>query len=135
MTLALSVRQPLAWAILHAGMDVINRDWPTSHRGRVLIHAAPIMKQEDLISFLQACADPGHWLCGAIDAAGGLPRKDDLPKGGIVGEAEIVDCVASHPSPWFSGPHGFVLRDVKPLPFRPCQGSMRFFDVDERLLA
>lgn len=32
---ALSVRQPWAWAIVHAGKDVENRNWPTPHRGRL----------------------------------------------------------------------------------------------------
>ena len=29
----LSIRQPWAWAIIHAGKDIENRCWPTSYRG------------------------------------------------------------------------------------------------------
>lgn len=37
---ALSIRQPWAWAILHTGKSVENRDWYTEYRGRVLLHAS-----------------------------------------------------------------------------------------------
>jgi ASCH domain len=131
MTLALSVRQPFAWAIFHASMDIENRDWPTQQRGRVLIHAPAIMRQEDYSTFQRACHDPAHWLNQAITQAGGLPQKEDLPRGGIVGEVEITDCVIEHPSPWFTGPYGFVLRNARMLPFKPLSGALRFFDVDE----
>jgi hypothetical protein len=132
MTLALSVRQPFAWAIFHAGMDIENRDWPTQQRGRVLIHAPAIVRQEDYSTFQRACRDPEHWLCHAITCSGGLPAKENLPRGGIVGEVEIADCVTEHPSPWFTGPYGFVLRNAHTLPFEAAPGSLRFFDVEER---
>ena len=35
----LSVRQPWAWAIIHGGKDVENRNWYTSFRGTLAIHA------------------------------------------------------------------------------------------------
>jgi len=37
---AISLWQPWAWAILHAGKDVENRTWPTHHRGPLLLHVA-----------------------------------------------------------------------------------------------
>lgn len=44
-TIALSVRQPWAWAIIYAGKDIENRSWQAvnrglKQRGRVAIHAA-----------------------------------------------------------------------------------------------
>jgi hypothetical protein len=131
MTLALSVRQPFAWAIFHAGTEIGNRDWPTQQRGHVLIHAPAIVRQEDYNTFQRACQDPEHWLCQAIARSGGLPNKEDLTRGGILGEVEIADCVTEHPSPWFTGPYGFLLRNARVLPFEPVSGSLRFFDVDE----
>ena len=43
--LAISVRQPWAWAIVHGGKDIENRDWKASNpglrfRGAVAIHAS-----------------------------------------------------------------------------------------------
>jgi hypothetical protein len=131
MKVALSVRQPFAWAIFHAGMDVENRDWPTRFRGRVLIHATATVRQEDYIAFQQACRTPEYWLHQAIMQGGGLPRKEDLLRGGIVGEVEIADCVTEHSSPWFTGPYGFVFRNARVMPFEPLPGSLRFFDVDD----
>jgi len=129
--LARSVRQPVAWAIFHAGMDVENKDWPARQRGRILIHAPAIVRQEDYSMFQRTCRDPEHWLCQVITCGGGLPGKEDLPRGGIIGEVEISDCVTEHPSLWFTGPYGFVLRNARILPFEPVSGSLRFFDVDK----
>ena len=36
---AISIQQPWAWAIIHAGMDVENRTWNTHYRGLLAIHA------------------------------------------------------------------------------------------------
>ena len=134
MTVALSVRQPVAWEIFHAGMDVDNQEWPTQLRGRVLIHATATVRQEDYSAFQQACRTPEHWLCQAIMHGGGLPRREDLPRGGLVGEVEIADCVTEHPSPWFTGPYGFVFRSPGVMPFKPLSGSLQFFDVEEHHL-
>lgn len=127
MTLALSIRQPWAWAIIHAGKDIENRDWITRVRGRILIHASSRFdcpKDEALFD----CEIWARRAC--IDA----PTLADIHAGGIVGEAEIVDCVSRSESPWFVGRYGFVLRNPRPLPFRPLKGRLGFFDVDEAAL-
>lgn len=59
-----------------------------------------------------------------------LPLFEDLQRGGIVGEAEIVDCVTKSNSPWFCGEFGFVLQGAKALPFTPCKGALGFFSVN-----
>ena len=56
------------------------------------------------------------------------PSFDELQRGGIVGETEIVDCVTRSTSPWFVGEYGFVLRNTKPLPFRVCKGALGLFN-------
>jgi hypothetical protein len=115
--LALSVRQPWAWAIIHAGKDIENRSWATKFRGRVLIHASKGMTQEEYVNFG----------CRALRRELPVPSFDDLLRGGIVGEIEIVDCVTQSKSPWFSGPYGFVLRDPRPCEFIPARGALGFF--------
>ena len=37
--IALSVRQPWAWAIVNGFKDVENRSWATAYRGPLLLHA------------------------------------------------------------------------------------------------
>lgn len=101
---ALSIRQPWAHRILFKGKNIENRQWPTHFRGPVLIHAAKGVDPED--------------------------REDltpDMPRGGIVGAVEIVDCVTESASPWFAGRYGFVLRNPIPLAFIPCRGALGFF--------
>lgn len=104
---ALSIRQPWCHHILHDGKDVENRTWPTRYRGWFLIHAGK-----------------------AWDDGPPPDRLKDVPRGGIVGMARIVDCVTDMDSRWFFGPHGFVLRDARPLPFIPCKGALGFFRPD-----
>lgn len=52
--------------------------------------------------------------------------------GGIIGSVEIVDCVEHSYSPWFMGPHGFLLRNPVSLPFVPCRGRLGFFSIQEK---
>lgn len=119
--IALSIRQPWAWLILHAGKTVENRSWPTKYRGPVLIHAGKGMTRAEY----EDAADFAHFCCGVNE----MELFENLQRGGIVGRARIVDCVTASDSPWFVGPFGFVLADVQPLPFRPFRGALGFFDV------
>jgi len=120
---ALSIRQPWAWLILHAGKDVENRTWATHFRCRVLIHASKGMTRQE---YDEAC-----WFMGELDIDySAMPLFGELERGGIVGEVEIVDCVTESDSPWFAGPHGFVLRNAKSLPFQPCKGALGFFNAE-----
>ena len=125
---ALSIRQPWAWMILHAGKDIENRTWPTNVRGRVLVHAAKGMTHEEWDDAWEFSRD--------IKSMRELPVELLVPlnavnigRGGIVGSVEIVDCVQSSASPWFCGPWGFVLRDPQPCQFIPMKGALGFFDV------
>lgn len=122
--IALSIRQPWAWHILHSGKDIENRDWPTRFRGRVLIHASKGMTRAEY----EVGQDP-LWASGGTKIE--LPPFEQLERGGVVGSVEIVDCVAVSTSPWFFGRFGFVLRDPKPLPFIPWKGQLGFFDIPD----
>lgn len=113
--LALSIMQPWTWLIAAGHKDIENRSWPTRFRGRVLLHAGKKFDGPD---------DAQEW--GWPD----IERPEDFDMGGIVGEAEIVDCVTISASPWFFGPYGFVIRHARLLPFRPCRGALGFFRPD-----
>lgn len=130
--LAISIRQPWAWLILHAGKDIENRDWATKVRGRVLIHASKGMtgvEYVDALNFARvARADmeppPPPVTC---------PGVNGIERGGIVGSVEIVDCVDGSESPWFMGRYGFALRNPIILPFLPYKGALGFFRVQAAL--
>jgi hypothetical protein len=51
------------------------------------------------------------------------PPTENLETGGVVGIAEVSNCVAKHDSDWFDGPFGFVLRKRRPLPFIEWKGA------------
>lgn len=121
--LALSVRQPWAWAIIYAGKDIENRSWQAVNhglrqRGRIAIHAAKGMTRdeyEDTRDFL--------WKLKA-----GCPEAKDLARGGIIGTVEVVDVVSESASPWFFGPRGLVLRNPEPCEFIPAVGQLGYFE-------
>lgn len=130
---ALSIRQP-AWAIVHAGRDIENRDWKPWNpairfRGPFLIHASKGMTRceyEDALGAMHAISEVAPFPAGLT-----LPSADALPRGGIVGSAEVVDIVRDSDSPWFFGSIGLLLRNARPLPFAPLKGQLGFFDVPE----
>lgn len=131
---ALSIRQPWAWAILHAGKDIENRSWATKFRGPVCIHTSLfIPQQEDVDDFNEVLfrAWPQEADRERILKFGDEARA--MPRGGIIGVAEIIDCVEASESPWFMGSYGFVLRGVQAVPFIPVKGALQFFDWRKKL--
>lgn len=124
---ALSIRQPWAWLILHAGKDIENRDWSTRFRGRILIHASKSMTNYEY----DVAADTAIMVGRSRPYPPGLrlPPRKDLDRGGIVGAVDIVDCVRTSDSPWFIGECGFVLANAAPCPFVPYKGRLGIFSV------
>ncbi len=75
---ALSIKQPWATLVVHGLKTVEVRRWPTTRRGRILIHAARVPDDR-----------PEGW----ARIAGELgPLAKQL--GGIIGAAELADCVS-----------------------------------------
>ena len=104
--------------------DIDNRSWKTEFRGRIYVHASK--KTDDL----EPCLD---FLVGKM----GFPvllvmeffSPVFAPRGYILGEVDVVDCVQESPSPWFVGPFGLVLRN--PTYYRTpvkCPGRLYFFE-------
>lgn len=127
---AISIRQPWAWAIIHGGKDIENRTWATSYRGPVAIHAAKVMGKEeyyDAARFITRAIGTvdNYWL---MRWHGVCASPDKINRGGIIGVADIVDCVSESDSPWFFGPYGFVIANAKPIDFIEVKGSLGFFD-------
>lgn len=122
---ALSIRQPWAWAIVTIGKDIENRCWRTHFRGRFLIHAAKGCTAAEYLEakeFIMDAVAPEYRGKGIV-----FPGWKNIQRGGIIGVAEIADCVTASESDWFVGEYGFVLRNVEPLEFLPCQGALGFF--------
>jgi hypothetical protein len=129
---ALSIRAPWWWAILH-GKPVENRDWSTNFRGRVYLHASKFWKVGEISDSLDDVIPMAEQDGLTFPRIGPEETKAMRDAGGcLVGTVEIVDCVTSHPSAFFVGKFGFVLRDpvalAKPIPFK---GALGFFDVPD----
>ena len=148
MTYALSIRQPWCWAIVNAGKRVENRTWAPRYRGPVYIHSAKGMKREEYESFAYWWQHefPGRRPLQSYPA---LPPMEGLERGGIVARAEIIDCIRSQYAlplnitreradryivPWWQGPVGIILANVKPVPFVPCKGALGLFEMDDDIL-
>lgn len=112
---ALSVRQPMAWFIVAGFKDIENRGKRTHYRGPVLIHAGLNMRA--------FCLEGLDY----FEDKYGVRAPDELPIGGIVGVADIVDCAEKHRSKWFRGPFAYVLANPRRLAFRPCKGQLGLF--------
>lgn len=116
---AISIRQPWAWAIVHAGKRIENRSWRCDYRGPIAIHAAKGMtldEYEDACDFMR-------------DIGVACVPRDKLQRGGIIGVATVISCVRKSSDPWFMGPWGIYLADVRPVEFFPCRGQLGIFDI------
>lgn len=122
---ALSLTQPWAWSIVHGPKRIENRGWPTRFRGDFFIHAARGMTRKQYDSAKSYCADRGV----------AMPQASELLRGGIIGIAKLTGLllpVAEPSVPWhMPNQFGFVLEDVRPLPFKPCRGMLGFFEVSD----
>lgn len=124
------------WCVLHAGKAIDNRLGAFKHRGPLLLH----------MSNPPGVMDPGY-----LDAREyarriarvELPAPRDLPRGGIVGRADLVDVIPRFNDEiakrmaekhgvdlrwWFRDKAGHVLVNVEELPFVQCPGALGLFD-------
>jgi hypothetical protein len=120
---AIAIRQPFAWAVIHARKDCENRS-ETAIRAyrpalgcRVYIHASKGMTRVEYERAAEFMAKIGVK----------CPALDDLAFGGVIGSVLVVDIVARHRSPWFHGPFALVLADPRPEPFMPVRGQVGLF--------
>lgn len=132
--LALSVRQPWAWAIFHADpvKGVENRDWREPNpglrfRGPVAVHASAGLTRNEY----EDAAETIQHITGRP-----CPPARDLLRGGIIGHVVVADIIRARDvsgdpkwlSPWFFGPLGLVLKKPTPCDFVPCKGALGFFE-------
>jgi hypothetical protein len=118
---AISLLQPWAWAIVKGLKDIENRKWKTKFRGEILIHASKGYDKMGEIILRENGVEP--------------PPTYKLTFGAVIGKVIITDCVRHHPSKWFFGPWGFVLKDAKEFScpiFYP--GKLGIFNVPDELI-
>lgn len=146
---AISIRPAWAWLIVRPDLtgqsrldaiarqeikDIENRTWRTAHRGPVLIHASKGITRgeyQDVQDYLFELFETGPYDGTLIT----LPKFEALQRGGIVGMANITNCLPESRSRWqIPGRNGFALANARALPFTPLKGTLRFFDVPDDLV-
>ena len=126
---AITVHQPWAWAIIHAGKDIENRSWFCNGTGELAIHAGKTY-------------DP---YAEAFMRSLGIEIPDELPSGAIIG---VVNLTGAHhayrcteqfglPSPkrcssW-AIPMSYHWQLDRPCPIEPisCRGKQQLWNVPE----
>ena len=120
--LALSVRQPWAWAIVAGHKVIENRSAASVRAGhmdcrRIAIHAATGLKGDEF-----------DWAVWRLDQHGVVcPRPDDLVRGAIIGAGDVVDFVTQSDSEWFGGQVGLVLENPEVCDPIPAVGALGYF--------
>jgi len=121
--LALSVRQPSAWAIIHGGKDIENRSKGSIRAGRMVpgticIHAAAGLK-EDEYRYIA-------WRMQEIGVT--CPPPAQLPRGAIIGMVDVVEIIDRSNSAWFGGDAGLRLANPRALDLPiPAKGELGYF--------
>ena len=136
---ALSIRQPWAWLITRPDItdpvarreayrlglikDVENRTWQTKMRGRFAVQASLSIKRAAYDELADEIAERRGIIVPGF-------REIRELTGGIVGTANLVDCVREYDSTWKEkGQYGFILTQSKPVEFIPYLGRLSFFDI------
>lgn len=140
----LSLRQPWLYAVMEIDKRCENRSWSTSFRGEFLLHASAgvgVGEYFDAADAIEAIVRSDRR--ARFDSPGPLvPPREEVERGGIVGVARLVRVIAPcDPEPeLFEGclcgtqwhrpnEYGFILDDVRELPFTPWKGALGFFGV------
>ena len=118
---AITVRQPWAWAILHAGKNIENRTRRMAAPGFYFLHAGKAMSADEYDTaapFIESHSTTP------------VPQADNterLRRGGIIGIFQITGWTDSSFSPWFFGIKGAEIGVSFPIDFIPCQGGQGVF--------
>lgn len=125
---ALTLHRPWDWAIINAGKDVENRDWPcylkpgdyiALHAGKTFDHAG-----------YRFIAD----MCAEVRAP--WPPTDEQHRAGFIyGIAQFGGNVQDSDSPWFFGDYGWILKNVVAIEPVACRGAQKLFDLPADVLA
>lgn len=128
---ALSIRQPWVWAILYMGKRIENRPRRFHYRGPICLHASigcTNNERRNFFEFINAEFPMTGIDEGARQIRIGNAIDEATARGGIVGVADLVDCIDDSDSPWFFGPYGLTLENVRPVEFIPVKGALGLFD-------
>lgn len=125
----LSIMQPWCWLITNGHKRIENRSRRCHVRGEIALHAGLKFDEwaRDEVRRGYHPVTGEHSLAGVAPADTFIEMLAGRQSGGIVGVAELVDCVDDSDDDFFQGPFGLVLRNARPVPFIPVTGAQGFF--------
>jgi hypothetical protein len=119
MPKCISIKRPWAGLIVKGIKPVENRNWYTSYRGPLLIHASQSWDEDGV-----------QWILSKFPELTDFIRHTIHRKGELIGQAELIACVKYYRSEWFFGPYGFVFANAvefsESIPYR---GRLGIFEV------
>jgi hypothetical protein len=121
--LALSVRQPWAWAILFGGKVIENRSLGAIRAGHmkpgvICLHAAKGMTEKEY-----------RWGLWRLDRHGvRCPPPAELPRSAIVGLIEVTGIITKSDSEWFGGKAGLSIANPRAITPIPAAGALGYFE-------
>jgi hypothetical protein len=122
---ALTIKQPWAWAIVAGHKRIENRSWAPPMAlldgERFAIHAGMGIDRAGV-----------EWV-----RARGLALPEQFERGALIATARVARVVCESDDPWFMGPIGWVLEDVRAMTAVPARGALSLWRVPvefERLL-
>lgn len=127
--LAISIRQPWAWAVVKGFKTIENRHaqavrYLRPFTGPRAVHAAKGMLKLEYETAAKFMAERGV-IC---------PAPHELLRGGIIGSVEITACVQETADPWFFNlrhNRGLVLENAQECDFIPSVGQLGYFNWHE----
>lgn len=148
----ITIRQPWAVWICHRGKRVENRVWPPPQSmvgGYLAIHAGKIESlTQDEVDDANAFAEEREILDIPQDENIWRRRGDgyvlsadekfpmrELASGAIVAVAKLSGVTDHSDDPWFVGPYGWLLDDVRVIEPVPCRGQQGLWELPPSVLA
>lgn len=146
---SISLWQPWAWAIAHAGKDTENRSWPPPSwlvGSYLAIHASRRWDEEsarglERVMGIKVGRPPVLGAIVAVARVAGVHDGTDDPTdaGGLQLAAPRGRCpTKEHPegSPWYApGSVAWLLEDVTAIEPVPCKGAQKLWVVPEAIAA
>ena len=122
----LSVRQPWAWAIMAGLKRYENRNWTTTHRGPLGIHAGRFRAEFTTVNRSR------------FDALmPGRPPVDQLTFGAIIGLVDLIEIRPASecpPDPFVEGPFCWFVENTRRIEPVPFAGRLGLFEIPEHLI-
>lgn len=122
---ALTLKQPWAWCVAAGHKSVENRTWKpwsTILGQPIAIHAGAALERAALATL--------------SERFGLRPVASELARGAVVAVAVVDGFVTEADAPddpWFTGPYGWVLRDVVAIPPVACRGGQGLWKLPPRV--